>query len=157
MSWNIYKIRKAFGGKLLGSLHMRKIVYDTLLLFPSEVIDYVSSHVWFFSSSEDAWAYTFDGNDLTNKHFIFLSDELLKQDQSQIQYTIAHEIGHVILKHKNSIGRQQPQSEIRRQEIEADSIANFYLGNFRRDKPETMAEAEKTTASPAGKPVLGKV
>ena len=130
MDWNIHQIRKSFGGKLLGNLFMRKVVCATLLFFPSDIIDYVTSHVWFFSSSEEAWAYTFDGNDLANKHFIFLSDELFTQDKSQIQYTIAHEIGHVMLKHKNSIGRQQPQSEIKRQEIEADLFVRKYLNNY---------------------------
>lgn len=50
------------------------------------------------------------------------------QDKEQIQYTIAHEIGHVILKHKNSIGRMQTQSEIKIQEREADEFAREYLG-----------------------------
>jgi hypothetical protein len=127
MVWNVLKIRRAFGGKLLGSVFMQTLVCQAVLLLPSETIEFVTSHVWFFSTSDDAWAYTFDGNDAKNKHFIFLSDELLSQDKSQIQHTILHEIGHVILKHKNSIGRRQTQSEIKIQEREADNFAKKYL------------------------------
>lgn len=127
MKWDIQKIRRAFGGKLVGNIFMKTVICEVMLIFPSEIINYVTKTVWFFSSAEDAWAYTFDGNDLTNKHFIFLSDELFEQDKEQIQYTIAHEIGHVILKHKNSIGREQPQSEIKKQELEADLFAKKYL------------------------------
>jgi hypothetical protein len=125
--WTFEEIRKAFGGKLVGNVFMKTMVCETMEIFPDEIIEYITHHVWFFSSSEDAWAYTFDGNDAKDRHFIFLSDELLKEDKSQIQYTIAHEIGHVILKHKNSIGRRQTESEIKIQEREADAFAKKYL------------------------------
>ncbi len=125
--WDVKKVRAAFGGKLIGNVFMKTFVCEAVLLLPSEIIEYVTSRVWFFSTSEDAWAYTFDGNDARDKHFIFLSDELLSQDKSQIQYTILHEIGHVILKHKNSIGRRQTESEIKIQERQADLFARKYL------------------------------
>ncbi len=124
---DIQSIRKSFGGKLIGTPFMKTLVCETVQIFPDEIADYITHHVWFFSSAEDAWAYTFDGNDARDRHFIFLSDELLQQDKSQIQYTIAHEIGHVILKHKNSIGRRQTESEIKIQEREADQFAKKYL------------------------------
>lgn len=125
--WTIEEIRRTLGGKLIGNPFMKTIVCETIQIFPDEIINYVTKHIWFFSSSEDAWAYTFDGNDAKDRHFIFLSDELFREEKSQIQYTIAHEIGHVILKHKNSIGRQQTQSEIKIQEREADQFAKKYL------------------------------
>ncbi len=106
---------------------MRKVVCETIIIFPSEIIEYVCKKVWFLSSAEDAWAYTFRGNDLKDKHLIFLSDELLHQNLEDIRYTIAHEIGHVILGHKNSIHFEQTQSEIRNQEREADQFAKKYL------------------------------
>lgn len=127
MSLSSHKIKQAFNGKLVGDPFMQNIVCDTLSFFPHEIIDYVTQHVWFFSSVEDAWAYTFDGNDLRKSHFIFLSDELFRQDKSQIRYTVAHEIGHVILKHKNSVQRQQSKKEITRQELEADTFVHRYL------------------------------
>jgi len=106
---------------------MRKMVCETLLYLPSEIIKYVTGSVWFISSPEDAWAFTFRGSDIKNQHLIILSDELFNQKKNQIRYTILHEIGHVLLGHKNSIGFEQTQSEIKQQELEADQFANKYL------------------------------
>jgi len=76
---------------------------------------------------EDAWAFTFTGNDLKEKHLIFLSDDLLSQDTGQIQYSIAHEIGHVMLRHRNSVLERQTKQEVRRQEKEADNFAKQFI------------------------------
>ena len=127
MSWTIKEIRYAFNGRLMGNLFMRKVVCETLLFLPSEIIEYVTAQVWFISSPEDAWAFTFRGSDVKNQHLIILSDELLKQEKDQIIFTILHEIGHVILGHKNSMGFEQTQREIKKQEIEADQFANDIL------------------------------
>ncbi len=127
MDWDVTKVSKALGGKLVGRPQMKTYVCETILIFPPEIIEHITSHIWFLSSDEESWAYTFDGNDAKNKHFIFLSPELFEEDKSQIMYTISHEIGHVLLKHKNSIGRQQTQSEIKKQELEADEFARKYL------------------------------
>ena len=75
---------------------------------------------------DDAWAFTFTGNDLKDKHLIFLSDELLNQHPGHIRYSIAHEIGHVILKHRNSTLVKQTKQEIKRQEEEADRFAKQF-------------------------------
>ena len=80
------------------------------------------------SSMDDAYAFTFTGNDLKNQHLIFLSDDLLYQNISQIHYTIAHEIGHVILGHRNSTLSNQSKKEIKMQEKEADDFAKKYIG-----------------------------
>jgi Zn-dependent peptidase ImmA (M78 family) len=43
-------------------------------------------------------------------------------------YSIAHEIGHVILKHRNSTLVKQTKREIKKQEREADKFAKqFYF------------------------------
>ncbi len=126
MDWTIEEVRKAFNGRLMGSLQMRKMVCQTLLHLPSEIIEQVTKNVWFLSSPDDAWAFTFRGSDIKGQHLIVLSDDLFNQDQSQITYTILHEIGHVLLGHKNSVGYQQTQSEVKRQELEADLFASKY-------------------------------
>jgi Zn-dependent peptidase ImmA (M78 family) len=130
MDWDIKKVRAAFGGKLVGSVFMKTMICETVLIFPSEMIERITGNIWFLSSDDESWAYTFDGNDARDKHFIYLSHELFNENKSQIMYTIAHEIGHVILKHKNSIGRRQTESEIKKQEREADEFAKFHLRNF---------------------------
>ncbi len=118
---------KAFDGKLIADSWVKNLIAETLSLMPKHIIDYVTGHVWFFASTEDSYAYAFNGNDLQDQHFIFLSDDLLQQDKSQIQYTIAHEIGHIVLKHKNSVNYQQTQGEIGKQEAEADQFARYFL------------------------------
>ena len=127
MEWNLKNIRQAFGGRLIGNLSMRKWVCETVILLPSEIVEYVTKNIWFISSPEDAWAFTFRGSDVKNQHLIVLSDELFKQSEDDIRYTIIHEIGHVILNHKNSMGFMQTESEIKMQEREADNFARKYL------------------------------
>ena len=127
MTWTIETVRKALGGKLIGKLSMREMVCKTILLLQPLLISKVTKGVWFISSQEDAWALTLRGSDLNERHLIFLSDELLSQPEEQIMYTILHEIGHVVLEHKNSIGFTQTQSEIKRQELEADRFARKFL------------------------------
>jgi Zn-dependent protease with chaperone function len=138
---NINDIRNAFKGKLVGNSYMADCVVRTLLKFPETIIHFVTSYCWFFSSMEDAWAYTFTGNDLINQHLIFLSDELLQQSKLQIEFTIAHEISHVVLGHKNSILRKQTHNEIGRQEYEADQFAYKYL----KIKPEKNTQQSKNS------------
>ncbi len=130
MEWTIEEIRYRFNGRLMGNLFMRKMVCQSVLPLPSEIIEQVTKNVWFISSSDDAWAFTFRGSDIKDQHLIVLSDELLKQDEEQITFTILHEIGHVMLGHKNSMGSQQTQSEIRHQELEADQFAKQYIKNL---------------------------
>lgn len=127
MKWTIEKVRRALGGKLIGKLYMREMVCKAILLLPPDVIEQITKGVWFISSQEDAWALTFRGSDIRERHLIFLSDELFTQDEDQIMYTILHEIGHVVHNHRNSIGFTQTESEIRQQEAEADRFAKQYL------------------------------
>lgn len=121
------QIYYAFQGKLVGSFRMKWHVCETLSLMPDNIVEGITKHCWFFASMEDAWAFTFTGNDLANNHLIFLSDELLAENEQQIHYTIAHEIGHVILGHKNSILKQQTRQEIKQQEKEAHQFAKQYV------------------------------
>jgi len=126
MNKKIKNIYHAFGGRLVGSFQMKVDVCETLATMPDEIINFIIENCWFIGSMEDAWAFTFTGNDLKNKHLIFLSDELLTQHEGQIHYSIAHEIGHVILNHRNSILVKQSKEEIRKQEKEADAFAKKY-------------------------------
>lgn len=127
MKSKIKVVFKEFDGKLIGKPLMKSYVCETILLLPLKYREYITKNCWFISSMSNAWAFAFTGNDLINKHLIFLSDELLHQDKKQIQYTIIHEIGHVILGHKNSVERIQTQSEIKIQEKEADAFALQFI------------------------------
>ncbi len=121
------QIYKLFGNKLVGTKSMKLRVCQTLSKMPLQVIEFVTANCWFMASMEDAYAFTFTGSDLREKHLIFLSDELLAQDTDQISYTIAHEIGHVVLEHKNSVFIRQDKKEIAKQEREADEFARRYI------------------------------
>lgn len=119
-------IFEKFQGKLVGNEKMQYHVCEILAAMSQDIIDFVTTNCWFMASMEDAWAFTFTGNDLQNQHLIFLSDELLSQDQQQIHFTIAHEIGHVVLGHRNSTLVKQSPEEILKQEQEADEFAKKY-------------------------------
>ncbi len=124
------EIKKLFGHKLQGNKFMKRMVIKTLSLFSEDIIIFITSNVWFVSSFEDGWAFTLRGDELKiNEYLIFLSDELLAEDENQIVWTIAHEIGHVILGHKNAIGEVQTKSEVNKQEKEADDFAEKYFYN----------------------------
>ena len=123
---NQREIYYLFNGKLVGTKMMQKWVCETLSKMPDEIINFVTKTCWFFGSMEDAWAFTFTGNDLKNNHLIFLSDDLLNQHPRQIMYSIAHEIGHVMLKHRNSTLVKQTKEEIKQQENEADAFAKQF-------------------------------
>jgi Zn-dependent peptidase ImmA (M78 family) len=106
---------------------MKTSVCSVVQHLPAGMIKQVTRNVWFISSADDAWAYTFRGSDIKNQHLVILSDELFRQSENQIRFTILHEIGHVILGHRNSMGFRQTRSEINRQEQEADQFASQFL------------------------------
>lgn len=119
----IDQIKRAFGGKLVGTKLLKENVCEVVALLPDDQQEYITEYCWFVGSMDDAWGYTFTGNDLADQHLIFLSDDLLSQDKEQIQWSIAHEIGHVILGHKNNIFIKQSKLSVNRQEQEADEFA----------------------------------
>ena len=127
MRKNTKEIYYAFDGKLIGSRKMKQYVCGVLTLMAGNIINYITSSCWFFGSMDDALAFTFTGSDLKDNHLIFLSDELFMYDERQIRYTIAHEIGHVMLGHRNSILEKQSKMEIYNQEREADESAKKYI------------------------------
>lgn len=127
MNGKVKQIYTAFNGKLVGNKQMKISVCFVLSKMPDDVVNFITSNCWFFASMEDAWAFTFTGNDLKDQHLIFLSDDLLFQAEEQIKYTIIHEIGHVILGHRNSVLEKQTKEEIKKQETQADEFAKIYL------------------------------
>lgn len=130
MNEDIERIYGAFDGKLVGTFAMKVHVCGAVSNLPTDIQKQITQTCWFLSSMKDAWAFTFTGNDLKDQHLIFLSDDLLSQDAEQIQWTILHEIGHVILGHRNSTLVKQSKKEVDQQEIEADAFARQYTQNF---------------------------
>lgn len=126
----VEEIKKAFGGRLVGNKYMKEMVCLAVSKLPNQVAHQIINHCWFFSSTEDAWGYAFNGDDLKGKHLIFLSDILFHESEEQILYTILHEIGHIHLGHKNSITYQQSKEEITRQESAANQFAKKHLSRI---------------------------
>lgn len=123
------QIKQAFGGKLHVSKPLQRLVVQTLAKMPDNIVNHITSTCWFLGSVDDATAYTFRGDELVGKHLIILSDRLLAQSVPDIEYTIAHEIGHVVLGHRNSILAPQSKKEIVRQEREARQFAIKYISD----------------------------
>ena len=121
------EIYKLFGGKLHGHKVMKDYVCRVLAKFPVDIIDHITTDCWFLGSTDDAWAYTFRGDEIEGKHLIVLSDSLWDQPDRDIVYTIAHEIGHVVLGHRNAILEPQTKAQTDRQEREAHAFALKYL------------------------------
>lgn len=130
MRKDLIDIYWAFKGKLVGSYRMKKYVCETLNFMPEKIISRITKNCWFLSSMDDAWAFTFTGNDLKNQHLIFLSDDLINEGPPQVYHSIAHEIGHVILNHRNSVLEGQTREEIKKQETEANEFVKTYLSRF---------------------------
>lgn len=122
------EIKGKFGRKLVGKVRMQTLVCETLLILPKDIAEFVTKNVWFISSFEDSWGFVLDSKDLGKKHLIFLGDELFEQDKYAQHYTIAHEIGHVMLNHRNAILETQSVRETEKQEDEAHRFAIQYVG-----------------------------
>lgn len=128
MSVESEKIKKMFGGKLIGNTRMKNLVSGTLTYFPKDIVNFITKNVWFISSFDDAWGFVLDSKDLGSKHLVFLADELFGEDSYAQQYTVAHEIGHIMLKHQNAILKPQTKSEVDKQEAQAHKFALEYIG-----------------------------
>lgn len=105
---------------------MQNYVCEVVSWLPEEMISFLTKNCWFISSMDDAWGFTFTGNDLKDQHLVFLSDDLLSQHPAQIKHSILHEIGHVMLNHRNSVLERQTKEEIETQENEAEEFVDTY-------------------------------
>lgn len=121
------RIYHLLGGQLIGKPRAKTLIVETLAVLPMEMLQDLLPKLWIISTPQDVWAMTFKGVDHKKDHLIFLSDELFEQGEERIKYTILHEIGHVLLGYENSINRTQTQSEIQKQERQADQFAKKYL------------------------------
>lgn len=127
MAASFDQLKEKFGNRLVGRHVMKKSVIEAIQKLPEVLSDKITKNVWFVSSFDDAWGFVLTGTELQGKHLIFLSDELFQEPKKQIEYTILHEIGHVILNHRNAILKPQTKQESEKQELQADQFARKYL------------------------------
>ena len=123
---NTHDIYRAFGGKLHVNKRLQKRVLKVVAKLPDDLIRKVTQDCWILGSVEDGWAYVFRGDELKGKNLIIVGDILLKQPEEDIEWTIMHEIGHVILGHRNGILVTQSRSVTARQERDADAFAKEF-------------------------------
>ena len=128
MSKNLQEISRKFGNKIIGKQAIKKLVCDVVSLLSAKQIDFVTSTAWFVNSFPDAWGFVFRGDELKGKFIVFLSDELFRQPKADQVYEVAHELAHILLNHRNSIGTKQSKTEIADQEKEADRFARNLIG-----------------------------
>ncbi len=122
------KIQKDLGHRLIGSGYMKRMVVKAIQKLPLKIQTTVTSKCWFIASFTDGWAFALRWDEIKKgEYLIYLSDELLNASEEETIRTIIHEIGHVVLGHRNSIGKVQPKSEVRRQEKEADEFTGNYI------------------------------
>ncbi len=127
MGYTKSEIELKLKNRLIGKRQMQEAVISALTLLPNDIADQVTSQVWFVSNFDDAWGFTLDSKDLGQRHLVFLSDELFFEPRQQVHYTILHEIGHVVLQHRNAFFKPQTRQETEKQEYEADKFAQKYL------------------------------
>lgn len=127
MSYSRDEIRQKLGQRLVGKTLTKARIIEAIQKLPDDFVKRIVKDVWFITSFDDAWGFVLKGDELKGKSLIFLSDELFEEPNPQIEYTILHEIGHVILNHRNGILEPQTESETEKQELEADKFAKEHL------------------------------
>ena len=127
MSYSKTEIENKLENRLIGKRQMQEVVVSALTFLPTEIADEITKSVWFVSNFDDAWGFTLDSKDLGQRHLVFLSDELFFEPKQQVLYTILHEVGHVVLGHRNAFFKPQTRQETEKQEYEADKFARKYL------------------------------
>jgi len=127
MAYSKAEIEQKLENRLIGKRQMQEAVISALTLLPNDLADQVTKTVWFVSNFDDAWGFTLDSKDLGQRHLVFLSDELFFEPRQQVYYTILHELGHVVLGHRNAFFKPQTRQETEKQEYEADKFARKHL------------------------------
>jgi Zn-dependent protease with chaperone function len=130
--------------KITGSKRAHYLINQAVRLLPTDVLPKIC-RIRFISSFDDAWGYVLTSEDIRSEYLIVLSDDLFEQSRDQIIYTILHEIGHVVLGHKNSFGRRQTKSEIQKQELEADAFAMKYIQHYQKERRWRNERLEQIT------------
>jgi hypothetical protein len=104
------------------------ILVESISKLPSDIFVWTRENVRFISSGEDSLAFSLRIEDpIKIKGFIFLC-ESLKYVKKEVQTkSIAHEIAHIKLGHTEPPFRKLSVEEVKKQEEEADKLAEEWL------------------------------
>jgi Zn-dependent peptidase ImmA (M78 family) len=127
-SYSLEEADYAFAGMNSVSEEFRVIIARALSKLPKEIVDWTAEAAFFFSSSEEYFAFTLRKIDFAHKQgFIFLSENLKWESEEKQAFMIAHEIAHLKLNHRSPILDRLSEQETRKQEKEADILATKWL------------------------------
>lgn len=115
------EIHYGFGGWLDLATGFESVICKTLQKFSDKQIEYVQKNVWFITSTIHEWAFTVHKKHIP-KYLIFLSSDLKSETKEIQMFSIAHEIAHVLLKHKSPILDTLTEEETKKQEEDADNF-----------------------------------
>ena len=118
----------AFAGFNSVSDEFRVILAKALSRLPTKIVDWAAKNLLFISSSEEYWAFSLSKKEWKHKKgFIFLSNHLKDESEEKQAFCIAHEIAHQKLNHKSPIFSNLTEEEAKKQEEEADELAQKWL------------------------------
>jgi hypothetical protein len=104
------------------------ILVESISKLPSDIFVWTRENVRFISSGEDSLAFSLRIEDpIKIKGFIFLCESLKYVKEEEQTKSIAHEIAHIKLGHTKPPFRNLSVEEVKKQEEEADKLAEEWL------------------------------
>jgi Zn-dependent peptidase ImmA (M78 family) len=93
----------------------------------------------FVSSDDSFWAFFLAPEIVKGKkNIVFMSECLKNRSEEEQVFTIAHEIAHTRLKHKSPILSNLTREETKRQEDEANRLANKWISMCQKEEKSTL-------------------
>jgi hypothetical protein len=108
----------------------RVILAKAFSRLPGEVADWAFRRLLFFSDRDGSKAFFLTKEGWGRKKgFIFLSNVLMEESEEELVFIVAHEIAHAKLNHRSCLlNPRMAEKDMDRQEIEADALADKWLG-----------------------------
>lgn len=124
----IEEVDYMFGGINHLSKEFRMILARAVSKIPQETSEWAAENLLFVSSTWTDYAFSLMKKDWAHKSgFVFLCENLKEEEKDTQLFSIAHEIAHHKLKHKNPIFGRLTIEETRNQEREANKMAEKWI------------------------------
>jgi len=115
---------------------VRSLIARLLSKVPKDVADKVLEECLFIMPMFDEIGFHLPKNILQNKCVIAFSESLLKEDDKNIVHIGLHEIAHFYLDHKSPLLEDLSDEEAKKQEEDADRLADKWLREFDIDSKQ---------------------
>ena len=111
-----------------------RILRDSISKLPNDIYEWVKDNVRFISSREDSLAFNVHYRDPTSvEGYIFLCENLKYKTKEVQTKSVAHEIAHIKLGHQKPPFRNLSVEEVKKQEEEAEKLAEEWLARTRAE------------------------